>query len=310
MKLKPQIKTYATQTLGFDDCRFTDAKLDDKLDIYKDWLSGGGHAGMDYLKKHLKFKEAPGLLLANVKSAIVLIKNYKNTKVPSLTNRLKIARYAVGKDYHIVMHERLLKLADFLKKEISGIECYCGVDSAPIAERSLALESGIGFLGKNSMVIKPGLGSYFFIGVILTTAEFEPDLPFKKDCGKCRLCIDACPTNAIRNDYTLYAKRCISYQTIERKTPLTEDEIKKTQGWLFGCDLCQEVCPYNGGNKPLTDWEEFLPKSGVSFDIFEKSSKIISSATIPRDSALYRSRKRVVANLATAQKVFLLKENN
>ncbi|HOW36178.1 MAG TPA: tRNA epoxyqueuosine(34) reductase QueG [Candidatus Omnitrophota bacterium] len=340
MSLRTQIKTYATQTLGFDDCRFANPFLSDKLSVYRQWIKKNQHGTMEYLAAHLPKKENPELLLKDVRTAIVVIKNYKNTTAKYLTNRFKIARYAVGKDYHLVIEEKLRALEQFIKSRESSAQCFIGVDSRPIAERSLALEAGIGFLGKNSMVIKPGLGSYCFIGVILTTLKLKPDLPLKKNCGTCRRCIDACPTSAIRNDYTLYAKRCISYQTIERKTPLSVSEIKKARGWVFGCDICQEVCPYNHAGTPLTDWEEFLPKSGVGFDafdgpalagplsinpernskshdeksrrvdFFEKSSKIIDSTIIPKDSALYRSRKTVVPNCVTAQNVFQAKENN
>ncbi|MFA5060164.1 MAG: tRNA epoxyqueuosine(34) reductase QueG [Candidatus Omnitrophota bacterium] len=289
--LKSKIFHFATQTLGFDDCRFTTPELSDALVIYKEWLDHGYHGEMDYLKKHFKFKENPELLLGGVKSAIVLIKNYRNTLEPKINTRTKLARYAVGKDYHFVIGEKLKELENFIKNQNADIKCYAGVDSRPIAERSLALKAGIGFLGKNSMVIRPGLGSYFFIGVVLTTHTFEPDDVLKWDCGSCRLCIDACPTQAINNDSTLNAVKCISYQTIERKDPLSADEIKQAKGWLFGCDICQEVCPYNT-TAPLTNWKEFLPESGIGFDFFEKRKLEI----IPKDSAVYRSRARIIQN--------------
>ena len=183
---------------------------------------------------------------------------------------------------------------------IDGIKCYSGVDSRPLAERSLAIKAGVGFVGKNSMVIKPGFGSYFFIGVVLTTHAFVPDAPLKKNCGKCRLCIDSCPTGAILKSAVIDATKCISYKTIERKAPLTVKEIAKCDGWIFGCDICQEVCPHNNQNLALTNWNEFLPSSGVGFDFFDKNAKNINKITIPKDSALYRSRKRVIENLRQA----------
>jgi epoxyqueuosine reductase len=233
------------------------------------------------------------LLLKDVKSAIVLIKNYKNTRARHLRDRFKIARYAVGRDYHIVVLDRLKKIESFIKKTDPGVICYCGVDTRPIAERSLAIKAGVGFLGKNTMVIKPELGSYFFIGVILTTYPFKKDSPLTWDCGQCRLCIDACPTQAITENYSLRATQCISYQTIERKSPLTEEEIRKTAGWTFGCDICQEVCPYNHEKIPLTDWVEFLPEAGVGFNLFEQILKGSSARKIPKESALHRSKNRV-----------------
>ena len=165
----------------------------------------------------------------------------------------------------------------------------------------MAIKSGIGFLGKNTMVIKPRLGSYFFIGVILTTHPFKPDPLLTWDCGQCRLCIDACPTQAITEDYTLKATECISYLTIEHKSPLSAEAIQKTQGWTFGCDICQEVCPYNHERIPVTDWPEFLPGSGLGFDFFEEILAGRHPKEVPKDSALYRSRKRLWANWEAAQ---------
>lgn len=293
--LKSKIFNFATRELGFDDCKFTDPFLGDSLDVYRQWLDDDHHGDMKYLEEHLKFKENPELLLNNTRSAIVVIKNYKNISQRKLNGNFKVARYAAGKDYHLVISKRLQKLEEFLKIQIPAIETYSGVDSRPIAERSLALSAGIGFLGKNSMVIKPGLGSYFFIGVILTTYEFANDKPLKWNCGTCRLCIDACPTNAILENFSLAAQKCISYQTIERKAPLSGEEISKTNGWLFGCDICQEVCPYNHENIPLTNWPEFLPEAGVGFDFFTKAGEK-GEFKIPKETPLYRSRNCLLSN--------------
>ncbi len=336
--LKNKTFDHATQVLGFDDCRFTDPFTDDHIQEYKDWLQAGQHGEMKYLEDHLKFKENPALLLKGVRSAIVLIKNYKNTSVRHLSGEFKIARYAVGQDYHLIMKAQLEKLVDFMKKENPAMECICGVDSRPIAERSLALKAGIGFRGKNTMVIKPGLGSYFFIGVILTDHSFDNDSPLHWNCGNCRLCLDACPTGALvptanmaseipansggtsaprfyprlAPSYSLDATKCISYKTIEQKNPLTAAEIKKTDGWIFGCDICQEVCPYNHGCTPLSDWKEFHPQAGVGFDFFERNSQTLHEKDIPKDTPLYRSRKRIVPNwyLAKASFPFKITINN
>ncbi len=306
LELKNKITDYARNQLGFDECRFTDLKIDKAIDYYKSWLKKNDVGDMRYLRDHLKHKETPELLLENAKTAIVLSKSYKNTITQKLNNRFKIARYAVGKDYHIIMRDRLNGLAAHMKTLAPDCTTYCGVDSSPIAERSLAIKAGIGVLGKNTMIIKPGEGSYFFIGVILTDLALEADKPLNWNCGQCRLCIDACPTQAIDKDYSLIATRCISYQTIERKTTLTDAEIRKNEGWIFGCDICQEVCPYNHVNSPLTSWEEFLPKSGVGFDFFDKvaSEGVAGRAPlIPKQSPLYRSRLRVIPNFLRAVKV-------
>ncbi|OGX05682.1 MAG: tRNA epoxyqueuosine(34) reductase QueG [Omnitrophica WOR_2 bacterium GWA2_47_8] len=288
-KFKTSIKTFAIERLKFDDCRFTGSRVDETIPLYEKWLKEGNHGEMTYLENHLKFKQNPELLLKSARSAIVVIKNYKNTKTRNLEGDLKVARYAAGEDYHLVMTEKLKELTAFIKNLDKTIECYSGVDSRPLPERALALKAGIGFLGKNSMVIKPGLGSYFFIGIILTTTSLEEDRPLSWNCGQCRLCLDACPTNALGEGFAFNATKCISYMTIEKKTPLTGEELKQTNGWIFGCDICQEVCPYNHDNITLTDWPQFLPSNGIGFDF--------KTDSIPKNTALYRSRKRLLANV-------------
>jgi epoxyqueuosine reductase len=288
--LKSRVYDYAIDTLNLDDCRFTSPFLSDETtSLMKDWLAKEYHGDMAYLKRHIPFKENPNLLLDNVQSAIVLIKNYKNTTNRKLSGPNKIARYAAGKDYHGILKAELNKLVDFMKAEENNIECFVAVDSRPVAERNLALKSGIGFLGKNTLVIKPGLGSYFFIGVILTNYAFDADPAINWNCGKCRLCLDTCPTQALNEDLTMDARKCLSYQTIEQKTPLTAEQRKNSKGWIFGCDICQEVCPYNHEKIPLTDWPSFLPSAGVGFRF--------QGSTIPRHTPLYRSRKQLLANV-------------
>lgn len=297
--LKEGIIRYARETLGFDDCRFTSPFVNEHLDSYRAWLKEKMHGEMAYLEEHLRFKEHPEELLPGVRSAVVVIKNYKNTEERRQGEPLKIARFAAGKDYHQVMTRHLNQLADFIMQSDPSARCYCGSDSRPIAERTLALKAGTGFLGKNSMVIKPGLGSYFFIGVVLTTAALDEDRPLEWNCGQCRLCLDACPTQAFTGPYRLDATRCISYMTIEQKIALSPDELSRTKGWLFGCDVCQEVCPYNHGRTPLTDWKEFQPESGVGFKIFAEAP---DTRRVPKDTPLYRSRKRLVPNWTAAKK--------
>lgn len=297
-QITKQIIGFAIQTLGFDDCRIADPFLDDYLDEYRGWLKNGLHADMDYLERHLPFKENPKTLLEDVVSAIVLIKNYKNTTKQFSDQPVKVARYAAGRDYHLVISEKLELLTGLISAVEPEAKFYFGVDSRPLADRSLALKSGIGFRGKNTMVIKPGLGSYFFIGIILTNLDLKKDRPLKWDCGNCRLCLDACPTNALTNSFELDAAKCISYQTIEQKTEMTDEQLSRSKGWLFGCDICQEVCPYNNQNVPLTTWEDFKADRGVGFDGLNDINNIV----IPKDSAMYRSRKRLFPNVENARK--------
>ncbi len=301
--LKQKIANYATQDLGLDDCRFTSADTSQFMEIYDLWLKAGRHGEMDYLLKHQDLKEHPEKLLSGVRSAIVVMKNYKSTHERRLAGNFKIARYAVGADYHAILAEKLNALADVLKKESPQAQCYCGVDSRPIPERSLGIQAGVGFLGKNTMLIKPGMGSYFYLGVVLTTVDFEPDAPLRWDCGSCRLCIDACPTQALLGDFQMDAAKCISYQTIEQKEPMSETQIRQAQGWIYGCDICQEVCPYNHDRIPLTNWSEFLPEAGVGFKFFEKAPDDLKEQDIPKTSPMHRSRRRIIPNFQLARRI-------
>ncbi|MFH1360399.1 MAG: tRNA epoxyqueuosine(34) reductase QueG [Candidatus Omnitrophota bacterium] len=301
--LKQKIRTFVTENLGFDDCRFCHIPNKKSLARYRSWLKKGFQADMEYLKRHLDLKEHPQHLLTNARSAIVVIKNYKNTHKKRLDERFKIARYAVGQDYHPVIMEKLIQLEVFLKFKEPQIQCYSGVDSRPLAERNLALLSGIGFLGKNTMVIRPGLGSYFFIGVVLTTKGFSPDATLKRNCGRCRKCIEACPTKAIKANSILDTSRCISYRSIERKKSYAKKEARESQGWVFGCDICQEVCPFNHDKVPLTDWKEFWPQSGVGFDFFDHNAHRLDQIKIPKDSPLRRAKNHIIENVRMVQSV-------
>lgn len=258
MITKKKIITYAKKILGFDDCRFTSPFLSHELDKYRQWLKEEKYADMSYLKKHLPFKEDPNHLLPGVKSAIVVIKNYKNTPKQYLTQTQKIARYRQGKDYHQVIGDKLKQLESYIQSQDPTVNCLSGVDSKPIAEKSLALKAGIGFRGKNTLVINPKFGSYVLIGVILTTQKFKSDLPLNQTCNECQLCIDACPGSALSENKSLDSERCLSYQSLAKKTKEPPKASAKNKGWIAGCDICQEVCPHNQ-NTPLTDWPEFFP---------------------------------------------------
>ncbi len=256
---------------------------------------------MGYLARHLPLKESPELLLPGVKSAIVVSCNYKNTTERAQTGQYKVARYAVGEDYHLTISRQLENLVQFIQEVSPEAQSFYGVDSRPIAERSLAIKAGIGFRGKNTMVIRPKLGSYFFIGVVLTTAELPIDAPQPGTCGTCTRCIDACPTQAISPQGTMNATACLSYQTIEQKTPMTAEQLSHSEGWIFGCDICQEVCPFNHFHTPLTTWPEFMPESGIGFDGIRNSVKSNQPISIPKTTSIYRSKKRVIANIVSGE---------
>lgn len=290
------LRAHAVDALGFDACGVADARQPDAAARLRTWLAQGYGADMAWLERHQPLKEDPAQLLPGVHSAVVVMKHYKNTPRRYLPGPHRVARYAAGRDYHAVLRRRLGELESFLAERVPGAACYGGVDSRPLNERAYALAAGLGFRGRNSMVIRPGLGSYTFLGVLLTTAALAHDRPIRTHCGTCRACVDACPTDAILEDGTLDARRCISYLTIERKAPLPPDEAKATlHGWIFGCDICQEVCPFNRDDVPLTDWPALMPEAGIGFDAFARPHD--TTPHIPRRTPLHRSRKLIRAHL-------------
>ena len=235
-----ELKRIATE-LGFTTVGVTAAvPIPNALQAYHDWLGHGFHGEMQYLQDHEGLKQDPYSLLPSAKSLIVVTMNYYQEP----TTSVKVARYALGRDYHKVMRSRLRRLASSLSLWHPEAEFRACVDSAPLLERSYAHLAGLGWFGKNTMLIDSKRGSWFFIGALLSSVEFAPDKPSLGGCGTCTACIDACPTGAIvhrSGRWQIDSSECISYQTIEKKGDLTVD----TDGWVFGCDVCQEVCPFN-----------------------------------------------------------------
>ncbi|NBV83625.1 tRNA epoxyqueuosine(34) reductase QueG [bacterium] len=292
---KDQITQWA-EDLGFDVCGVASPFVTHHLDAYRTMVSDNAFGDMGYLARHLIFKENPELLLPGVRSAIVVAKNYKNTEVQSLEGDFKVARYAAGMDYHRVVFDRLSGLESRITAKWAEASCYIGVDSRPLPERTLAILAGIGFKARNSMIIRPKLGSYFLLGVMLTTLELPVDRPIAGGCGTCRRCVDACPTGAIGMDGSMNYTACVSYQTIEKKSGVVFEDLKRFKGWIFGCDICQEVCPFNHTKIPLTNWAEFNPRSGVGHSLTPQADGRVD---IPKFTPLYRSRKRVRDNVLT-----------
>lgn len=232
------IKATATG-LGFDLVGVCAATPAQTSEAYREWLALGFAGSMDYLRRHAPLKESPEHLLPGVRSVIAVGLNY-NQPNPPRSGFPRVARYALGRDYHKVLRAKLRRLADALPDAGHRI---C-VDSAPILEREYAQRAGLGWFGKNTMLIDSKRGSWFLIGLLLTTLEVEPDEPAVGGCGTCSACIEACPTGAIVNAngrWMVDARRCISYLTIE--APLEADD--RVGDWTFGCDVCQEVCPFN-----------------------------------------------------------------
>ncbi|MDD3740863.1 MAG: tRNA epoxyqueuosine(34) reductase QueG [Bacteroidales bacterium] len=231
--------------IGFDKCGISKAVVSDSnIAFFENWLELGFHADMKYMSENKQQRIDPSELVENSKSVISVILNYKISE-PFKSQKYSISKYALVTDYHIVIRNKLEKLLHDLKDNYPQINARIFTDTAPILERYFAMSSGLGFIGKNTCLINPELGSWVFIGDILTDAESDfYDSPFLLSCGDCNLCIKACPCGALSNN-GLNANKCISYHTIENKNNTPESISDKITSQLFGCDICQDVCPFN-----------------------------------------------------------------
>jgi len=224
------------------------------------WLADG-HAGtMTYLHRQAEKRKDPRRIMSGARTAVVTLTNYFHGVEAG-----RVAQYAVSSDYHDVLGARLEQLAAAVRGLVPGSTTRCYVDAGPVPERELAQLAGLGWIGKNMMLIHPEIGSFTFIGVILTDAELEPDLPFEADrCGTCRRCLDACPTHAFVGPRDLDARACISYLTIEHRGEFTDAQRAQVGEWLFGCDICQDVCPWNVSFARETHDPEFAQRPEVA----------------------------------------------
>ena len=238
--------------LGFDRVAVGAAAPPAHRDAFERWLEAGHAGDMDYLSEGRAARLDPGRLLPGWRSVVAVALNYAPADDDPAWRG--VARYARGRDYHRVIRPRLHALKDVLRSAGGpDVQSRASVDTSAVLERSLAASAGLGWVGKNTNLIAPGLGSYFFIGIVLTTAELTPDAVAPDRCGTCTACLDACPTSAFVAPYTLDARRCISYLTIEHRGEIDESLHAGIGGWLFGCDVCQEVCPWNRHAPPRRD---------------------------------------------------------
>ena len=252
------IKTLAPQH-GFDYCGIAKAQpLDDDARRLEAWLKQGMHGTMQYMENHFELRIDPTKLVPGAKSVITLLKNYYPQQ--TINNKWKISKYAYGQDYHEVIRADLKGLMAEAQATIGDFTGRGFVDSAPVLERSWAVRSGLGWIGKNGNLLTKESGSFFFIATVITDLELEYDDPFAKDfCGTCRKCIDACPTDAIGEHKVVNGSQCISYFTIELKDEIIPPEMNgRFDNWMFGCDTCQDVCPWNRFSKPHHE-EAFQP---------------------------------------------------
>ena len=240
------VKSAAAEA-GFDYCGIAKAvRLDEDAKRLEQWLNKGMQGKMQYMENHFELRIDPSKLVPGAKSVITLLLNYFPEQKQDAGSP-KISKYAYGKDYHEVIRKKLNLLIKTIKEKTGEFNGRGFVDSAPVLERAWATRSGLGWIGKNGNLITKGNGSFFFIATLITDLELQPDDAFAKDyCGTCRKCIDACPTDALREDKVVDGSRCISYFTIELKEMLIPGEMKgKFDDWMFGCDTCQDVCPWN-----------------------------------------------------------------
>jgi epoxyqueuosine reductase len=283
----------AAKSLGFDYCGIALAeKLDEDARRLETWLNKGFQGSMNYMQNYFDLRIDPTKLVPGAKSVITLLLNYFPDQKQN-TNAPQVSKYAYGKDYHDVIKDKLKTFLVLIKENIGDVHGRGFADSAPVLEKSWAQKSGLGWVGKNGNLITKNEGSFFFIATLITDLELETDDPFIKDyCGTCTKCIDTCPTDAILPDKVIDGSRCISYFTIELKDLLIPAEMKgKFENKLFGCDICQDVCPWNRFSKPtletaFTPLREILNFSKNDWaDLTEESFKIIF-----KDSPLKRAK--------------------
>ena len=286
------IKSFA-KTLGFDFCGIAKAtRLDEDAQRLESWLNKGLHGKMKYMENYFDLRIDPTKLVPGAKSVITLLLNY----FPSEQQRKdvpQVSKYAYGKDYHEVIREKLKVFLQMIKENIGDVHGRGFADSAPVLEKTWAQKSGLGWIAKNGNLITKQYGSFFFIATLIVDLELEYDDPFTKDfCGTCTMCIDVCPTNAILDDKVIDGSKCISYFTIELKDMLIPDKMKgQFANKMFGCDICQDVCPWNRFSKPtkevaFTPLPQILNFTTMDWeDLTEESFKIIF-----KDSPLKRSK--------------------
>lgn len=276
------IKTEAKR-LGFLSCGISKADfLEEEAPRLESWLNKNMHGEMGYMANHFDKRLDPRLLVTGAKSVISLLLNYYPSQEQK-DDAYKISKYAYGQDYHHVIKGKLRNLQEFINETICEVNGRAFVDSAPVLDKAWAAKSGLGWIGKNSNLLTKEVGSFYFIAELIIDLELEYDTPVTDHCGTCTACIDACPTEAIATPYVVDGSKCISYLTIELKSEIPQEFQGKMDEWMFGCDVCQDVCPWNKFSKPHSeplfdpnpellsmskkDWKE------ITEDVFKKIFK-------------------------------------
>ena len=279
------IKTEAKR-LGFLSCGISKASfLEKEAPRLESWLNQNMHGEMQYMENHFDKRLDPTKLVEGSKSVISLLLNYYPEEEQN-KNSFKLSKYAYGTDYHFVIKDKLKQLLNFIREDIGEVHGRAFVDSAPVLDKAWAAKSGLGWIGKHSNLITQQVGSFYFIAELIVDLELEYDMPITDHCGSCTACIDACPTQAIVEPYVVDGSKCISYFTIELKEQIPNSVKGQFDNWMFGCDICQDVCPWNRFSKPHSeplfnphpellsmtkkDWEEIT--EDVFQTLFKKSA--------------------------------------
>ena len=292
-----------SKKLGFSSCGISKARfLKEEERKFEEWLKNGYQGKMSYLEKNFDKRLDPTKLVPGAKSVISLSYNYYPSTKLRESNNFIISKYAYGKDYHYVIKKKLKELLLRIKEKYGDFEGRVFVDSAPVHERAWAKLSGLGWIGKNSLLINKSMGSYFFLAEIICDLKLDYDNEVSDHCGKCTKCIDACPTDAIREAQVIDANKCISYLTIENKENIPAEFNKQLNDFIFGCDICQDVCPWNRFSQPHNE-KQFNPKSEL-IEFTKKDWKELTKETfdiIFKDSAVKRAKfKGIKRNIFSA----------
>ena len=287
-----QLIKKSAKNLGFLSCGISKAEfLEEEAPRFEKWLNEQKHGQMAYMENHYDKRLDPRLLVPGAKSVVSLLLNYY-TDEHQVEGAPKISKYAYGADYHFVIKEKLKQLFQILQEEIGEINGRVFVDSAPVMDKAWAGRSGLGWMGKNTNLINKKVGSFFFIAEMILDLKLDYDTPVTDHCGTCTACIDACPTEAL-TPYNIDASRCISYLTIELKDQIPSEFQNKMDDWSFGCDICQDVCPWNRFSKPHSE-PLFEPRTEL-LEFTKKDWEELTEATfdtIFKNSAVKRTRYR------------------
>jgi epoxyqueuosine reductase len=304
LNLKPKhrsnlVKEIAS-TLGFQFCGISKADfLEEEAPRLENWLNSNMHGKMAYMENHFDKRLDPRILVPGAKSVISLLLNYFPEKKQNPTAP-KLSKYAYGEDYHHVIKDKLHQFLAILNDEIGEIEGRAFVDSAPVMDKAWAKKSGLGWIGKNANLIHPKAGSFYFIAELIVDLELEPDGPIKDYCGTCTRCIDACPTDALNTPYMVDGSKCISYLTIELKDEIIPNDFKgKMEKWMFGCDICQDVCPWNRFSSPSQE-KRFEPNEqllSLSSEEWEELDQSLFSILFKKSAVKRTKYKGLMRNM-------------